>query len=702
MGEKIVCAAVFGARREGMTMKKQSLCVALAFCGMLILSGGRAAPAQTIRAVKADATGANTGLSWTDAFPLLESALAVSQPGDEIWIAAGTYYPTAEHGLGIGSRYRHFELKPGVRIYGGFDGTESGRGQRDPELNVTILSGDIGTAGQASDNCYHVLYHPAGLPLDDTAILDGVTITGGNANAASAPNNRGGGMHNISSSPHLTDCIFTDNAADDNGGGMYNDASSPRLDGCEFNDNTAEGDGAGMCNNNSSPNLTDCVFSGNASTDNGAGMSNNNSASPTLTSCEFSGNTSTADGGAMYNNSSSPTLRECAFSGNSAQYGGGVCNFDHASPTLRNCVFSGNDADVSGGGIYNFSHSAPVLTNCSFGENAAGGFGGGIYSDSSAPVLRNCILWGDTAPTGPEVRNANTAAPEFRYCDVDGSGGSGAWDAGFGTDDGGNIDADPLFADAAGDNLHLQGGSPCIDAADGDLAPSTDKDGNHRFDDPDTVNTGVGNPDYADIGAFEFQLVAVTYPSDSGIGVEVGKAVEITWISSLPSSAKMRIELVKGGVETWELSPGASKGKFKWKVGKWKSKTQAVYPDDDDYRIRISTLDDNYSDESDNDFAIGRVTSLTVSGPADVTGGALPLPQYDATAHYNSGIADRDVTGEVKWSCSKIKGVKIKIAKGGVLTTPPVLADLPCTITAAYGKEKPPVSDELDITISAP
>ena len=654
-------------------MKKHILAVALALCGMLVLAGRQAALAQTVRAVKADATGANTGLTWADAFPLLESALQASVSGDEIWVAAGTYYPTNDYGLGLGARSMHFELKNGVAIYGGFKGSETGRNKRDPAANVVTLSGDIGTTGNVSDNCYHVFYHPAALALDDTAILDGVTISGGNADD-DAPHNRGGGMHNVSSSPRLTGCTFSDNAADDNGGGMYNNSSSPSLSYCAFSGNTAEGSGAGM--------------------------SNSNSSAPTLTNCEFTGNTATGNGGGMYNNSSSPVLRECAISGNSAQYGGGIYNLDHSSPSLKNCVLSGNAAAVSGGGIYNLTHSTPVLTNCSFGENTAAVSGGGVYSDSSSPALRNCIFWGDSAPTGPEVRNANVSAPEFRYCDVSGSGGSAAWQAEFGADAGGNIAADPLFVDAANDDLHLQGGSPCIDAADGAVAPTLDKDGHRRFDDPDTVNTGTGAPNYADIGAYEFQLVAVTYPSDSGIRVEVGKTVEITWISSLPSSTKMTIELVKGGAETWELSPGAAKGKFKWTVGKWKSKTQPVYLDGEDYRIRISTLDDNYSDESDNDFAIGRVTSLTVSGPTDVTGGAGPA-QYACTAHYNFG-ADRDVTGEVNWSCSKIKGVKIKMGKGGVLITPPVLTDVPCTITATYGKGKPPVSDELDITIHAP
>lgn len=680
-------------------MRKLFLSAPLVLCAALAL-GSLSASAQTVLYVNVDASGAANGSSWTDAYTSLETAIQAAVSGDEIWVAAGVYYPTNDYGLGAGSRGKHFRLKNGVQVFGGFKGTETNRNKRDPALNVTILSGDIGASGVTSDNCYHVFYHPATMELDHSAVLDGVTISDGNAGDDASPHDRGAGMYNSSASPDLVDCIFADNSAAANGGGMYNDSSSPVLTDCEFSGNAADGDGGGIYNtDSSSPNLTDCVFSDNAASGNGAGICNNNS-SPTLTGCEFADNTATGNGGGIYNNSASPATRECSFAGNGAQYGGAIYNFDHSSPNARNCTFSGNSADVSGGGIYNLSNSAPILTNCAFHGNSATVYGGALYTDATAPGLSNCILWGDTAPTGPEVHNANGADPEFTCCDVAGSGGSAAWQAAFGSDGGGNIDADPSFLDAANGNLHLQGGSPCIDAADGDVAPTLDKDGHHRFDDPGTANTGTGTPNYADIGAYEYQLVAVTFPSASGISLEAGQKTQITWITSLPSNTPMRIELIKGGAETWELSTAASKGRFNWTVGKWKSKTQEVYPDGDDYKVRMSTLDDSYSDESDNDFAIGSVTSLTIAGPADVTGGAAPV-QYTCTAHYNFG-PDRDVTGEVKWSITKIKGVKLKIAKGGLLTTPVVAFDIPCTITATYGKGKSLKSDVYDIIVHTP
>ena len=77
--------------------------------------------------VNAAATGANNGGCWTDAYTSPQSALAAAVSGDEIWVAAATYKPKATT-----DRTINFGLKNGVGVYGGFVGTETMRGQRDP------------------------------------------------------------------------------------------------------------------------------------------------------------------------------------------------------------------------------------------------------------------------------------------------------------------------------------------------------------------------------------------------------------------------------------------------------------------------------------------------------------------------------------------------------------------------------------------
>ena len=166
-----------------------------------------ACPPDTVVYVDSTAAGANDGTTWVDAYTDLQTAL-VSAPlctlVTQIWVAQGTYLPTS----GV-DRSVTFQLVDGLAIYGGFDGTETDRSQRDIDLNVTILSGDIGTPADSSDNSYHVV---TGSGTDATAVLDGFTITRGQADGAN-PDWWGGGMHNDGGSPTLVNLVFSANAA---------------------------------------------------------------------------------------------------------------------------------------------------------------------------------------------------------------------------------------------------------------------------------------------------------------------------------------------------------------------------------------------------------------------------------------------------------------------------------------------------------
>lgn len=88
--------------------------------------------------VDAGATGADTGANWTDAFSDLQDALVAATAGDELWVAAGVYTPSDTDATAS------FIMTSGVAVYGGFNGTEASRHQRDWFTNVTTLSGDIG------------------------------------------------------------------------------------------------------------------------------------------------------------------------------------------------------------------------------------------------------------------------------------------------------------------------------------------------------------------------------------------------------------------------------------------------------------------------------------------------------------------------------------------------------------------------------
>jgi parallel beta-helix repeat protein len=257
--------------------------------------------------------------------------------------------------------------------------------------------------------------------------------------------------------------------------------------------------GGGMSNVSSSPTVTNCTFSENTA-NYGGGMRNYNS-NPTATNCTFSGNTADDGGGGMYNVvSSSPTVTNCTFSGNTADDGGGMYNVVSSSPTVINCTFSGNTAG-DGGGMFNYS-SSPTVTNCTFSGNSVFDFGGGMYNSSSSPTVTNCILWGDSPD---EISNDSSSTLTLSFCNLQGglSGGT--------IDGGGNIYVDPLFVDADGpdntlgtedDNLRLSSGSPCIDAGSNaavSAGVTTDLD----LVGPRIVNCVV------DLGAYEFNGAAL-------------------------------------------------------------------------------------------------------------------------------------------------------------------------------------------------
>ena len=137
-------------------------------------------------------------------------------------------------------------------------------------------------------------------------VLEGFTITGGR-------NYIGGGMR-VSSSPTVSNCTFTGNAAvlfQDSlgfGGGITN-TGSPTLIGCTFVGNTAEHSGGAMWNAAYSAAVIGCVFEANTAAEIGGGMYNDN-AHVAVIGCTFSGNSAVA-GGAMYNREGWATATNC-------------------------------------------------------------------------------------------------------------------------------------------------------------------------------------------------------------------------------------------------------------------------------------------------------------------------------------------------------------------------------------------------------
>jgi hypothetical protein len=424
-------------------------------------------------------SGQTSGLcgSWANACEL-RYALTSAISGQEIWAAAGTYKPTSGS-----DRSATFQLIDGVALYAGFVGTETVRDQRNPTANITILSGDIDgndsqtpiitdltTVTGITTNSYNVVTGA------NNAILDGFTITAGNANGGTCPNIDcyGGGMNNYSSSPELTNIIFSGNWAT-YGGGMFND--------------------------NSHPSLTKVTFSNNSVQYGGGGMFGQGGSNPTLTTVTFIGNSANKGGGMFNHNGSNTTLTDVTFSENSADEGGGMFNQVSSNPVLINVTFSSNLA-YKGGAMYN-SGSSPTMTNVTFSANSAVDHGGGMYiADYSYPQFRNTIFWGNTAAggIGAQIYNfsGNTTSSDSI---VQGGCADTSWSCGTNI-----ITADPMLGilgDYGGftQTIPLLPGSSAINTGNDAACPATDQ-------------RGVSRPQgsHCDIGAFELILFNIFLP----------------------------------------------------------------------------------------------------------------------------------------------------------------------------------------------
>jgi hypothetical protein len=403
--------------------------------------------------VDASATPGGDGQSWNTAFDNLQDALAVAVTGVEVWLADGVYYPNVSTGSSPQDQTLTFTLIEGVNLYGGFAGNETELGQRNPETNITILSGDIdgddfnidtnNIAETVIDiqgsNSYHVLN---GQNITDSTLIDGFTITAGNASFSPADVYGGGMVCNESDGPSINNIIFVGNKANDQGGATY-------------------------------------------------GCANAVSNSQYLSNQGFSGGAIFSDGG-NFNN--------VEFISNESIFGRGGALFTKDSTILENVLFRGNATTFDGGAIYmassGGSHSFQLINVTITGNKASSGSGGGIYANSTGSLdIINSIIWNNQDNSGQGTASSaivSNLTINNSYSLIQGFGSTGT----------GNLDQDPLFitdtdpttAPNSLGNAHLMPISITIDAGDDTAVTSLyDLDGEDRIQ-------GV----FVDMGAYEY------------------------------------------------------------------------------------------------------------------------------------------------------------------------------------------------------
>ena len=465
----------------------------------------------------ASATGSNNGNNWEDAYTSLSTAITNASASDEVWVKEGTFTSTP------------YTLKANVSIYGGFDsaltGTSGSVAGRDLDNDITSI--DAASSGRC-------------LTIVSDGHLDGFTVKNGNVTGT-------GGAFSVFNRNNVTidNCIFDSNTASSHGGGIYITTSTGwSMSNCTISNNTAGGVGGGLyldC----TIDMTDCVVDTNTSSGGswdangiyvGTGVVGTFErievkngvysgtepqvfyrATGVVDFKDFSihssdgqgfmsviGGSLTWDGGEVYNNvvrgvnlGTAETIKNIKIYDNGSNVygqGAGIRFVGAVSATVENCVITGNETGNTGAGVAVMtSGGSPTINNCVIADNVCPSLAGGIYTASGASAtVTNCIVWNNS---GTEITAGNTVT----YSDVDG-GYTGT----------GNINSNPSFVGSGDDSYNISSGSPCIDAGDGDSAPTLDILGNARVDDPNTSNTGTGTPVYTDIGAYEYQPVVVT------------------------------------------------------------------------------------------------------------------------------------------------------------------------------------------------
>lgn len=236
----------------------------------------------------------------------------------------------------------------------------------------------------------------------------------------------------------------------------------------------------------------------------------------TVEDCVFDTNSATSFGGAIeVFNAITVTIDRCVFRNNSASVGGGIEFGQGSNSQVANSLFDGNTASgarfgfagYGGGGIVVVNGASSTISNSTFVNNttdhiAANDGGGAVYSLNSTTNVHNSVMWNNsdlsgTTEAGQLKRSGGILRLEHSL--VQGLTGSLG-----GT---GNIDSDPVFADAGAGDYRPTAASPTIDAARNALVASfatANLDGGARFADVASVpDTGVGSAPIVDMGAYE-------------------------------------------------------------------------------------------------------------------------------------------------------------------------------------------------------
>ncbi|MFH1422121.1 MAG: PKD domain-containing protein, partial [Planctomycetota bacterium] len=276
--------------------------------------------------VDLNATGAEDGSTWDDAFTYIQDGLDAAEDGETVCVANGTYTGFGNTNLIFGGIAIHLKSDGGAES--------------------CIID------GEGLDRCF---------TFEDgetaEAIVEGFTIRNGYSY------DYGGCIYcEYDSNPTIKDCIITGGLGEMGGGGIACEMASPTIINCTITENTNSMSGAGGINlSSSNAVITNCIISNN-----------------TMDSWSWMG-----AGGIGFEYGSSAIITNCLICDNTGSMGGaGGANFTESSPVFINCTIAGNFSDMDGGGVFIDMDSVPEFYNTIIWGNMSFFSGPDIYTDN--------------------------------------------------------------------------------------------------------------------------------------------------------------------------------------------------------------------------------------------------------------------------------------------------------------------------------
>ncbi|TZF86247.1 T9SS type A sorting domain-containing protein (plasmid) [Pedobacter sp. BS3] len=563
----------------------------------------------TIYFVTTDGVAGNSGADWDNA-KTLAAAISAATDGDMIFVKKGTY--TAASGLPL------IDLtgtKSGVKLYGGFAGTETSLGDRVFGTTAADSTNFVGNGSRVIANAGTVT------PFTKPITYDGFTIKDGSVDASG-----GGGMNNFNANAIVTNCIFKGNktTTSGNGGALYSAGGPITITNCMFYGNTSAGSGgAVIISSASNADITSCTFDSNTAPGYGGGlytyMDVANPTTITITNCTFIRNKSTRatySGGGLTNENTNPIVTNCTFRGNEASVGsgasgGGVLNLNTTTAKFINCLFSGNKGANAGGGVYNFSAAGktctPAFINCTIAGNNAASIGGAMCNTGAAgsgtnPVIINCIIYGNNHGIWNNATNGATAT--VTYSDVQYAGVANETNYSSGT---GNINADPMFSNSpAFVGAPFTTGDYTLGSNSGSVI---DKGLNSAISGYDFDITGINPRIYngvrVDMGAYEYQSVLPVTVSAFTASL-VNNRTQLKWSVGTENNVKRyEIERSQNGIDFVNVATVSANGSASYNTTDASPQLGVNY-------YRLVTVDNDGTTARYKDIQTVKVTSLAI------------------------------------------------------------------------------------------